>query len=142
MSATKRNVVLVAMIVILGRPAAAQADWLLTPFAAPERKLNYGTSIGFMGAGVFGVEIDVGYTPNFFDARMPWTWSATAMSPPSWSTCLPASRWEGQTGGGVRPSVSGGVGLLKSHVDDAAGFFTVNNNDFGIDVGGRGWILQ
>ena len=42
----------------------------------------------------------------------------------------------GQTGGGVRPYVSGGVGLLKSHVDDAAGFFTVNNNDFGIDVGG------
>lgn len=142
MSVTKRNVVLVAMVVILGMPAAAQADWLLTPFAgvtfggnAPERKLNYGTSIGFMGAGAFGFEIDFGYTPNFFDAADALDLVGDSNVTTFMVNVIAGVPVGGQTGGGVRPYVSGGAGLLKSHVEDAGGFFNVNNNDFGIDVG-------
>jgi opacity protein-like surface antigen len=31
---------------------------------------------------------------------------------------------------------SGGIGLLKTRVDDVSGFFSIDSNDFGIDVGG------
>ena len=42
----------------------------------------------------------------------------------------------GQTGGGVRPYVSGGVGLLRSRLDDVDDFFDVNENSFGMNAGG------
>ena len=39
----------------------------------------------------------------------------------------------GQTGGGVRPYVSGGVGLLRSQLDDVDDFFDVDESSFGIE---------
>ena len=42
----------------------------------------------------------------------------------------------GAPAGGVRPYASGGVGLIKSKVDDAGQFFgEINNNDFGFNLG-------
>ena len=36
----------------------------------------------------------------------------------------------------MRPYVSGGVGLLKSRLDDVDDFFDVDQNSFGINAGG------
>ena len=39
--------------------------------------------------------------------------------------------------GAVRPYVSGGGGLIKTRVDDVGQFFgSIDNNNFGFDVGG------
>jgi opacity protein-like surface antigen len=42
----------------------------------------------------------------------------------------------GQTGGGVRPYVSGGVGIMKSRIGDAGDLFAVDSTDWGFNVGG------
>lgn len=41
----------------------------------------------------------------------------------------------GQHGGGVRPYLAGGVGMLKTHVTSGNQLFNIDNNDFGFDVG-------
>ena len=41
----------------------------------------------------------------------------------------------GQTGGGIRPYVSGGFGLLKQNVPGSSDFLSVSRNDWGMNVG-------
>jgi opacity protein-like surface antigen len=41
----------------------------------------------------------------------------------------------GQTGPGVRPYASGGVGLIRSRIDGGGLFSNVNTNDFGFNAG-------
>ena len=75
--------VLVAFVLgaALAIPAQARADWLFTPFIganlqaggdalgfdAKNSTVNFGGSLGYMGAGIFGFEVDFGYAPNFFE---------------------------------------------------------------------------
>ena len=70
-----------ALILMTVTAAPARADVLLIPFwginfggdsgkdfgeAFDAKRNNYGLSFAFMGAGVFGIETDFGYSPNFF----------------------------------------------------------------------------
>jgi opacity protein-like surface antigen len=128
---------------LLCTPAPARADWLLTPFAgvtfggaADNEHVSYGGSIGYMGAGVIGFEVDFGYTPEFFAADD----DDLDLVSDSNVTTLMANLLVGVPIGGdnasVRPYVSGGAGLLRSNVTDVDDLFTVANNDFGVNVGG------
>jgi opacity protein-like surface antigen len=93
-----------------------------------------------MGAGAVGFELDFGYSPNFFEGST--SGSGFEFANDSNVTTLMANAIlgipvGGQTGGGVRPYVVGGVGLIRTNVQDADEFFDVNTkNDFGFDVGG------
>jgi hypothetical protein len=70
----KKCVVIAALALVLA-PVSARADWLFTPNlgttfggAASDREhLTYGVSIGWMGAGVIGLEGDFQFTPEFFE---------------------------------------------------------------------------
>jgi opacity protein-like surface antigen len=130
-------------------PAQARADWLFTPyiganlsrggddafgFDTDNTTLNYGASLGFMGAGIFGFEVDFGYSPNFFGDPDVSTFDSNVTS--LMGNLIVGIPIGGQTGGGVRPYVSGGAGLLRSRVDDVEDLFDVNENSFGVNVGG------
>jgi hypothetical protein len=128
-------------------PAAASADWLFTPnigagfggTASGREHLTYGASIGFMGAGVFGWEADVSYTPEFFegddnDADLLNTGDSNVTS--VMGNILIGVPIGGQSGAGVRPYFAAGAGLLQTRVQDADALFEIDNNDFGINVGG------
>ena len=141
-------------------PRTASADWVVTPFLGWnfngsaevqdtggtefsdkfEKKINYGVSLAAMGAGAVGFELDFGYSPNFFEGST--SGSGFEFANDSNVTTLMANAIlgipvGGQTGGGVRPYVVGGVGLIRTNVQDADEFFDVNTkNDFGFDVGG------
>ena len=128
-------------------PGVASADWLFTPnigagFGGNSRggeHLTYGASIGFMGAGVFGFEADLAYTPEFFegdddDADLFNTGDSNVTS--VMGNLLIGVPIGGQTGGGVRPYFAAGAGLLQTRVEDADALFEVDNNDFGINLGG------
>ncbi len=72
------------LIASVAAPTKASADWLFTPFVGwnwggtanlldlPdfedefEQKAMFGASLGWMGAGIVGFEVDFGYSPNFF----------------------------------------------------------------------------
>jgi opacity protein-like surface antigen len=147
-------------------PRPASADWILTPFVGVnfggsadvsctgtgltacggtvknnfERKLDYGVSIASMGARVAGFELDFGYSPNFFETSSSSD-NAFRFTNTSNTTTLTGNLILGAPIGGggksVRPYVVGGVGLIRTNVQDAGQFFNVTTkNDFGFDVGG------
>lgn len=140
-----KKCVMVAALALVLAPASARADWLFTPnvgagfggSASGREHLTYGASIGWMGAGVLGWEADFAFTPEFFegddddfdafDSSNVTTFMVNA---------IVGAPVGGTTGGGFRPYFSGGVGLLQSSVTGAEDLFEVNNNEFGINLGG------
>jgi outer membrane protein with beta-barrel domain len=142
-----------AAVVTAATPTVASADWLFTPFLGAtfggnaevggtgddfkntfERKLNYGATIGWMGAGIIGVEADFGYSPNFFRADA--NSNNFNLVGDGNVTTLMGNVVVGAPLGPVRPYASGGIGLLKSKVDNAAQFLNASRNDLGYDLGG------
>jgi opacity protein-like surface antigen len=129
-------------------PAQARADWLFTPyiganlgrggdaldFETDNATVNFGGSLGFMGAGVFGFEVDFGYSPNFYENDEVSTLDGNVTS--LMGNLIIGIPIGGQTGGGVRPYISGGAGLLRSRLDDVDDLFDLNENSFGINAGG------
>jgi opacity protein-like surface antigen len=144
----KRVVLALAFSAALAIPAQARADWVFTPYIgvnlarggdvfdvdSGKNSLNFGGSLGFMGAGVFGFEVDFGYSPDFFETSDSNAFDGNVTS--LMGNIIIGIPIGGQTGGGVRPYVSGGVGLLKSKLDDVDDFFDVDQNSFGINAGG------
>jgi opacity protein-like surface antigen len=146
------SLVLVASV---ATPSRASADWLLTPFVGwnwggtanllnlPdfddefEQKGMFGTSLGWMGAGVFGFEADFGFSPNFFqnttgsgnfefgDSNLTTFMGNVLLGVPI----------GGQHGLGFRPYAVGGVGIIKSRIGNAGDLFEVDSTNWGFDVG-------
>ncbi len=150
-------VVAFVMLAVLALPSRASADWLLTPFVGWnfggsadivsfegdfddefEQRVNFGASLGWMGAGVMGFEADLSFTPNFFeDTRGPGDFEfgegnvTTLMG--NLILGIPVG---GQSGVGFRPYLVGGAGLMRASADDPDDFFDVDSNSFGVNVGG------
>jgi opacity protein-like surface antigen len=146
-----------AAIIVAGAPGKASADWLFTPFIGWnwggsagftdfagdfedefEQKVNFGASLSWMGAGALGFEVDFGYSPNFFEnttgeGDFDWGDSNVTTLMANLKVGIPIG---GQTGGGIRPYASGGVGLIKSRIDGPDDLFEIDSNDFGFNVGG------
>ncbi len=143
-----------AFMALAAVPAKASADWVFTPFIGTtfggsanfagagenfkndfDRNFTYGASLTGMGGGAVGFELDFGYTPNFY--RPASSNEGISLVGDGNVTTLMANLIVGAPAGPVRPYVTGGVGLIKSKVDDAGQFFTsVDSNDFGYNLGG------
>ena len=146
----------IVAVAVVASPRTASADWTLTPFVGWnfsgsadvngvaagasfsnkfEKKIDYGASLMATGAGPFGFEVDFGYSPNFFENSVSTT--GFQFTNKSNVTTLMGNLVVGSNKGGVRPYVVGGVGLIRTNVDDIGSVFDVNTkNDFGLDVGG------
>jgi Outer membrane protein beta-barrel domain len=139
-----RKCALTAALLLVLAPGTARADWLFTPNlgmsfggnASGNEHASYGATIGWMGAGIFGWEADFAYTPEFFE---PGDGDVDLIDNSNATTAMfnavigvPIG---GQRGGGFRPYVSGGAGLLQTNVNDAKSLFTVNNSEFGVNIG-------
>ncbi len=146
-----------ALMVFVAAPAKASADWLFTPFIGMnwggsaeftdfagdfedefEQKVNFGASLSWMGAGALGFEVDFGYSPNFFqntagDDDFEYGDSNVTTLMANLKVGAP---FGGQTGGGIRPYASGGLGLIKTRIDDPEDLFELNSTDWGFNVGG------
>ena len=139
----KKCVIAAALLLVLA-PASARADWLFTPnigasfggTASGREHLTYGASIGWMGAGIFGWEADLAYTPEFFEADDDDFDAIENSNATSWMANLilgiPVG---GQRGGGFRPYVSAGAGVMQTNVEDAEALFEINNSEFGVNLG-------
>ena len=155
-----RKLFLVSMLAALAlaaAPSRASADWYLTPFVGGnfggsanfggpndfedevERRVDLGASLGWMGAGIAGFEVDWGWSPNFFQNT---TGGGNFVFGDSNVTTLMGNLVlgvpvGGQTGGGVRPYVVGGAGLLRSNISGSTFFNDLTSNDFGVRSGRR-----
>jgi hypothetical protein len=132
-------------------PRTASADWLFTPFHGAtfggsanvngtgedfkdefERKLNYGASLA--SGGPIGFEIDFGYSPNFFGVSGDST--RINLVGDGNVTTLMGNLLVGASAGSVRPYASGGIGMIRSKVNDPGSFFDgVSSSDLGMDAG-------
>jgi hypothetical protein len=132
----------------ISAPAAARADGFVSPWAAVQfggaidnlrtdvdrGRAAVGVSGGAMGAGIIGGEFDFGYSPSFFGTKNDFGNNTVIDVMGNVIIGIPIG---GTTGGGVRPYVSGGVGLLRSQIDGGSVFnVSVSNNEFGWNAGG------
>lgn len=143
-----------ALLVSGATATKASADWLFTPFIGStfngsanfgssnetlgndlERNLTYGASLAWMGAGIIGFEIDFGYSPNFFETDSQLEGGFRLVGDGNVTTVM-GNLLIGAPLGGVRPYASGGVGLIKTSVDDVGQFFEdVSESDLGLNAG-------
>lgn len=126
-------------------PGTASADWLFTPnigggfggSASGREHLTWGASFGWMGAGVLGWEADLGYSPEFFegdDNDIDFIDSSNVTT--FMGNVLVGVPIGGTSGPGVRPFFVGGLGLMQANISDADDLFDVNNDEFGMNIGG------
>jgi hypothetical protein len=145
-----------ALMITTAVPAKASADWLFTPFVGMnfggsatfsdafgdfedefERRGTYGASLAWMGGGALGFEVDFGYTPNFFENTEgdgDFDYGDSNVTTLMANIVLGAPIG-GQSGLGIRPYASGGVGIIRSRIDDADDLFDVSSSDWGVNVG-------
>jgi opacity protein-like surface antigen len=154
-----RKCIITTCLVIAGFvavPATASADWLFTPFIGFnwggsgtfndfddfddefEQRMDFGASLGWMGAGVVGFEVDFGFSPNFFEntegsGNFHFGDSNVTTLMGNVLLGIPIG---GQTGLGIRPYGVAGLGLIRSRIDDADDLFDVSSNSWGFNVGG------
>lgn len=142
-------------LVVGATPARASADWLFTPFVGGvfggkanfgdfnnfddefERRVTFGGTLGWMGNGIIGAEVDFGYTPNFFENTSgsgDFAFGDSNVTTLMGNLILGAPIG-GQTGPGIRPYASGGVGLIRTQVDGFDFFDALDTNDLGFNVG-------
>lgn len=139
----RKSAIIAALALVLA-PATARADWLFTPNigstfggAADGREhITYGASIGWMGAGIIGLEGDFQFTPEFFESNdddVDFFGSSNVVT--AMGNVIFGIPIGGQKGGGVRPFGFAGVGLIQQNTD-AEEAFEIDTNEFGFNVGG------
>ena len=131
-----RYLTTVAVLLLLGA-GSARADTLVTGFggvafggAADESHGTYGGAIGFLGSGVFGFEIEGATTPNFFGSAGQGVFTENNVLTLMGNIMLAAPA------GPVRIYGTAGAGLLKTRLEDPDRLFSIDSNDFGINLGG------
>jgi hypothetical protein len=138
-----KGLLFVGALAMVWAPVQARADGYFSPWGG----VNFGSDIdngraavgvnaGYMGAGVIGGEIGFGYSPSFFGSKTDFGSNSVIDLMANIVLGIPLG---GTHGAGLRPYVSGGVGLIRTQIDGNTVGSIVNpsakNNDFGWDAG-------
>ena len=118
-------------------PIPASADGFVTPYVGYDfggdagscpslttcesKKTNVGVSLGYMGAGILGIEEDLGYARNFFGTN--------ALSSDNSVLTIMTNLIVGVPLGPIRPYLSAGGGLVRASAESSS-------SGFGYDLGG------
>ena len=127
----RRVLTIVVLSTLILLPAEAGAEGFFIPWAGgnfgnaqAEGHRTFGISAGGMGGGIIGGEFDFGYSPDFFGESVDnHALTATA-------NLIVGAPIGGTRGIGVRPYLTGGVGLIRTS------FANSSSNDLGFDLGG------
>jgi Outer membrane protein beta-barrel domain len=134
---------LAASIAVVCTPALAHAEGYVSPWVAANAgtrfgdfdngRAGFGVNAGSMGAGIIGGELDFGFSPSFFGTRNTFGNNSVIDFMGNVIVGVPIG---GTHGAGVRPFLTGGLGLLRTQID--GGTFTdirSSNNMFGWNLG-------
>ena len=136
-----------ALLICAGLATEARADGFVSPFLAvnfggdaggtfnnnvrDRSRTAFGGNVGFMGGGIFGVELDVAYTKNFYG-------EGSVVGDNSLLTVMPAViigiPIGGQQGLGVRPYATAGVGMIRRDLN-ISGFDVFDGSDLAYNLG-------
>ncbi len=131
----------------LALPSAARADILVTPFAGwtfssktgegdgaleLDSRTVFGGSLAIVGGRGLGVEVDLGFVPDFFE---PKDLDIDVLGDNNVTTVM-GNLMFARSAGGFRPYLTGGAGLIRSQVGDFGELFDAVESNFGVNVGG------
>ena len=136
------------MIGALLVPSPARADGFIAPTigvnfggstgtkpidaAQDSSNLSVGIAGGYMFSGIIGLEEDFSYNPSFFGHGGGIDSSRVATLMTNVIVGIPIG---GQSGAGIRPYASAGLGLINQKVDTSLTNFNFSSNDLGYDLG-------
>jgi hypothetical protein len=139
-----------ALSVLLLAPAAAAADWLITPFVgstfggsrtfllpAPEagtRKFTFGASAGLLSDTILGAEASVTLTPRFFEGDSIGLVQSSQVT--TMTGRVLAAVPQAITGYSLRPYLAGGIGWMHLAATDLIVALPLDSNVLALDVGG------
>jgi opacity protein-like surface antigen len=131
---------LLATIAIAATPRAARADGFITPFLginfandSGKNHSNLGVSFGWMGAGIAGVEGDVGFAPNFFGDAGDFGDNSVLTGMLNLIVGVPGGSKHGP---GIRPYGTVGVGFIRTKVTGAPPLVPhIDDNNAGVSGG-------
>lgn len=144
------RVLALCCLLLLSFARSAGAEWHFTPMAGAtflgstslvdlelatdKRHWNVGGAVTLVGSGILGAEVVTIWTPGFFenDDAVQLVERSRIVSAMGNVVLTTPRRW---TEYGLRPFVSGGLGLLHASVEDP-GLFPVNSNLAGFNIGG------
>jgi hypothetical protein len=131
-------VVLTCSFALAQAPMPVRAEGFLSPWAGvnfahepADGRTSLGVTGGNMGAGVFGGEIDFGYSPSFFGTENVFGSNSVITLMGNLIVGIP---FGGTRGAGVRPYVTVGAGMIRSRLDLLE--LDISNTDFGVNAGG------
>lgn len=127
-----------AFALTLAWPTSARADVFLTPYAGVnfagstiDKRTNLGASLTWLGSRGLGLEVDMGFIPDFFAAK---DLDLDLLGDNSVTTFM-GNIVFGRGGGGIQPYVSAGAGLMRSQVGSFGELFDATDNGFGVNAG-------
>lgn len=141
-----RRTLAAALLLLALTPSAARADTMIIPWfgvnfggdsgtslgeSFDSNEFTWGLSVTWMGGGIFGFELDTGYTSDFYGKTDVGGSKVLTIT----GNVVLGAPFGGQQGFGVRPYVVAGVGVLQSRTE----FGTPSNldeNSFAWDFGG------
>jgi opacity protein-like surface antigen len=124
------------VVALLWLPSEARAEGYISPFAGVnfgnnqlEKKFAWGADAGFMGAGVIGGEVDFGWAPNAFGE------SVDNHVLDLMGNLIIGVPIGGTHGAGIRPYVTGGLGLIQSKISSGVSGVDFDTKNFGFNLG-------
>ena len=157
---TLLRVLLFSAILFLTFPDAAAAEWQFTPFigytfkatstfidfdidedrvATDQTRLNFGGAVRLIGDSPFGVEAYYVHTPGFFDPKrgfnivLPQVLESRTYAVMGNVVLATPRHWNRY---GLRPSLSGGIGLMHASEEDQLHVIPYRVNLLGMNLGG------
>jgi opacity protein-like surface antigen len=133
-----KAIVLSATVALVSAPSVARADGWVNPWAgvnfgsrfSSDTSGGFGVNAGGMGAGIIGGEASFGFNPDFFGDH---TDIGSNNELDLMGNLIVGVPIGGTHGGGFRPYITGGLGLVRTHL--LVGSVETNNNDWGWNLG-------
>lgn len=137
-----KALILTAAVGLVAAPMQARAEGFVTPWVGANwgsgnnidnGRAAFGINAGGMGSGIIGGEVAFGYSPSFFGNNNDFGNNTVIDLMGNVIVGIPVG---GTRGAGVRPYVSGGVGLLRTQIDGGSlANVSASNNMFGWNLG-------
>ena len=117
------NGFIISAAIMIAMPVTARAEGYVAPWVGANwgsgnrignGRAAFGVSAGAMGGGIIGGEMAFGYSPSFFGTDNDFGHNTVIDLMGNLIVGVPVG---GTHGVGIRPFVSGGIGLLRTQID-------------------------
>jgi hypothetical protein len=126
--------ILTAALAVIYAPAPAYAEGYVSPWVSANAgtrfgdfdngRAGFGVNAGGMGDGIIGGELDFGFSPSYFGTKSVFGNNSVIDLMGNVIVGVPVG---GTRGAGVRPFVTGGLGLIRTQVDGLDNINASNN---------------